>query len=69
MKPIYAIALTFTLLVINGCSENKTASEADKKDHVLRGQIDTMRDAQNVTKTLNESIKAQDEQATQIAGH
>jgi len=69
MKPIAAIAIAFTLLIIDGCSGEKKESEADKKDHVLRQQFDVMQDAEAVKQTVNENMKAQEEQAAQIAGH
>jgi len=69
MKPIFAILLSLLLLIINGCSDQKRTSEADKKDHVLREQIDMVNDANVVTDSLNRDIKAQDSQAQQLTGH
>jgi hypothetical protein len=69
MKPLFAILLTLTLLVINSCSDQKAASDADKKDHVLRQQMDVMNDAKSATETLNQSIKEQDAEAAAAAGH
>jgi hypothetical protein len=69
MKPLFAILLTLTLLVINSCSDQKAASDADKKDHVLRQQMDVMQDAKTATETLNQSINEQDAEAAAVAGH
>jgi hypothetical protein len=69
MKPLFAILLTLTLLVINSCSDRQAASDADKKDHALPQQMDVMHDAKTATETLNQSIKGQDAEAAAAAGH
>lgn len=69
MKPLFAILLTLTLLVINSCSDRKAASEAEKKDHVLRQQMDVMQDAKTATETLNRSVSEQDAEAAAVTGH
>jgi len=69
MKPLFFITLTVVLLVINNCSDQKSASDSDPKDHVLRQQFDTMNDAKAVTDTINQTTKAQDAQADALAGH
>lgn len=69
MKPLFLLAMGMFLLIIGGCSEEKKADEALPKDHFLRQPIDTMNDAKAVTGTVNQAIKAQEEQAARIAGH
>jgi hypothetical protein len=69
MKPLFAPALFATLFIISGCSEEKNESESGKKSHLLRQPIDTMNDARAVAETMNRAVKAQEEQAAEIAGH
>ena len=57
------------LLFIGGCSDQNTETEGDKRDHVLRQEIDVMRDARSVVQTTNDRQRAQDEQADALAGH
>lgn len=63
------LVLAFTLLFIIGCSEQKTETQSDNKDHVLRQQMDAMRDAEAVKQTLNKNTETQQKQAAEIAGH
>jgi PBP1b-binding outer membrane lipoprotein LpoB len=64
-----ASTIALLALFVLGCSDQKKASESDAKDNVLHGQIETMRDAQAVTKQLNEKTQAQDKEAAALAGH
>jgi len=69
MKPLFFITLTVVLLVINNCSDQKSASDSDPKDHVLRQQFDTMYDAKSATDAINQAAKTQDAQAEALTGH
>ncbi|MHC3995562.1 hypothetical protein ACXWTF_12125 [Thiomicrolovo sp. ZZH C-3] len=63
------LALVFTVMLVGGCSDQKTETEGDKSDHVLRQEIDVMRDAQSVTQSANAKLKEQEAQADALAGH
>lgn len=65
----YGMALTLFLILISGCSDQTSQTESDKKNHVLRQQIDVMNDAKAVTQTLNQNTKAQNNQAEELTGH
>jgi hypothetical protein len=69
MKSLCALLFALFILTIGGCSDQKRTADADKKDHLLRQQMDVLHDAENVTGTINQKIKTQDEEAAQIAGH
>jgi len=62
-------ALVLMSLFIGGCSDQKTETEGDKRDHVLRQEIDVMRDAQSVTQSANAKLKEEEAQADALAGH
>ncbi|WP_345984828.1 hypothetical protein WCX49_09360 [Sulfurimonas sp. HSL-1656] len=67
MKRFAACVLMF--LFIGGCSDQNTETQGDKSDHVLRQEIDVMRDAQSVTQSVNAKLKEQEAQADALAGH
>jgi len=69
MKPVFALTMAAALLFLFGCSEQKKETEADKKDHVLRQQIDMMNDAKAAQSALDEKTKAQDAEAAALTGH
>lgn len=69
MKPIFAIVITLTLLIINGCSEQQQSTETEQKDHVLKKQVGAMQDAKAVTQTINAKAQEQDDRAANLAGH
>ena len=69
MKSLFAIALAILLLIINGCSDQKSAAQTDSKEHVLSGEVGMVKDAKAVTDTLNRDTAARDAQAAEIAGH
>lgn len=54
-----------TLLALLGM----LAACSDDKDHVMRGQIDTMNAAKQTTSQMNAITKMQEERARQIAGN
>jgi hypothetical protein len=69
MKTLMTLGMIATLLMLGGCSEEKKAAEADKRDHVLRQPIDVMNDAKSAVDTINQRTKAQEEEAKEVAGH
>ena len=69
MKPLFAVILTVVLLIINNCSDQKSAAQTDSKEHVLSGEVGMVKDAKAVTDTLNRDTAARDAQAAEIAGH
>lgn len=52
MKSLFILVVA--LLLISGCSDQK--KESEKKDHVLREQIDIVHDAKAVTQSMNTKI-------------
>ncbi len=64
---IQAISLTL-LLFIAGCGKDGNKNRGTE-DHILRPQVDTMRDAQSLTNTLNRQTAERDRQAAELTGH
>ncbi len=69
MHSLYDTALSLFLFLISGCSDQKSQTESDKKEHFLRQQIDVMNDAKAVAQTLNQNTKAQEEKAKELTNH
>ncbi|WP_345987255.1 hypothetical protein WCX18_08945 [Sulfurimonas sp. HSL1-2] len=67
MKTLFA--LVFTAMLIGGCSDQNTKTKGEKSDHVLRQEIDVMREAKRVIQMTNDRVREQDEQADALPGH
>jgi len=63
MHNLFWIGLIGVVLMMSSCSDN----EADKeKDHVLRGQINTLHDARNINKMLNKQTHERDKEMEKL---
>lgn len=69
MNPLFTFVFVWTVMFIAGCSNEEAQSDADRKDHVLRQEMDVMYDARSMTRTANEKIREQNRQADALAGH
>ena len=65
---LQTIFLSSLLLSIGGCGKDGNENDVPK-DHVLRQQIDTMRDAQSLTDTLNKKTAEEEREADELVGH
>ena len=68
MHSFFWIGLIGIVLMISGCSgnEEKKTEPAMKKDHVLRGQMNTLQDARNINNVLNEKTQERDKEMEKL---